>query len=78
MAAFDAIAVIDLIILILSNDSGAFSAVRWLLVCFVIALTMKPLFEFDGLKPLDEGFGLSLGLGIAASFTLTYFTCTLT
>ncbi len=78
MAAFDAIAFIDLIILILSNDSGALSAVRWLLVCFVIALTMKPLFEFDGLKPVDEGFSISFGLGLAASFTLTYFLCTLT
>lgn len=52
--------------------------IKWLLTCFFIALLMRPYLRVKNLKFLDGGFFLSLGLGLALSFFLSWiFSATL-
>ena len=52
-----------------------FEVVRWLTVCLIISMIMKPLFPFGALKPADGGFCVSLGLGTGIMFTAVWFVC---
>ena len=55
-----------------------FETVRWLLICLLIAMVMKPLFPLRSIRPLDGGFSVSLGLGTGILFTAVWFVCTIT
>ncbi len=55
-----------------------FETVRWLLICLLIAMVMKPLFPLRSLRPMDGGFSVSLGLGTGILFTVVWFVCAVT
>lgn len=55
-----------------------FETVRWLLICLLIAMIMKPLFPLRSLRPMDGGFSVSLGLGTGILFTVVWFVCAVT
>lgn len=55
-----------------------FILLRWLIMCLVIAIVMKPLFPLGALRPADGGFSISLGLGTGVLFTAVWFVCALT
>lgn len=54
-----------------------FVLVRWLTVCLLISMVMKPLFPLKVLRPADGGFCVSLGLGSGVIFTSVWFVCSL-
>lgn len=51
---------------------------KWLMVCLVIAMVMKPLFPLKSLKVKDGGFSVSLGLGSGILCLSVWFVCALT
>lgn len=55
-----------------------FETVRWLMICLLIAMVMKPLFPLRSIRPLDGGFSVSLGLGTGILFAVAWFVCAVT
>lgn len=55
-----------------------FILLRWLVMCLIITMVMKPLFPSGVMHPADGGFSISLGLGTAVSFITVWFICALT
>lgn len=55
-----------------------FEVIRWLMMCLVIAMVMKPLFPLESIRPADGGFSVSLGLGSGVLFVSVWFVCALT
>lgn len=55
-----------------------FELIRWLTVCLIISIIMKPLFPLKALRPADGGFSVSLGLGSGILFLTVWFVCAVT
>ncbi len=68
---------VSVLILCLSGDPGAFSCVRWLVSCFILAMTARTFLSFPVLKYPDGGFILSLGISFAVEFMTVWELCSI-
>lgn len=66
------------VLFLLTGDEGAFAALRWLFVCFLLAFSLRPLLPVDKLRIFDEGFGISTGFSMGISFFITWIICAVT
>lgn len=57
---------------LITQDEGAFAAIRWLMVLFCLAFCLRPLMPISRLSVQDDCFGLCVGFGLGLSFFISY------
>ena len=61
------------VFILFSNDSGNIRVLLWLLSIIIVSFLFRPILNTNKLHFFDNGFSLSLGIGIAISFLSTWF-----